>query len=169
MPWAGESQWMELGDHWAVDLLMTVWHENPQLGIELAAKLLLLLHVSKNWISHPDAAGHQEQSTTIQQICSGSEYKVPTFIPFILLMFSLTQSSKPCSRSGWLHQYPQSVNYDFPPQICDSQCQKVTFVHMLSFSICFLSGTSCLRMLALLLCVCFIHHFIYLQLKNCCS
>jgi hypothetical protein len=25
------------------------------LGIDLAAKLLLLLHVSKNWISHPDA------------------------------------------------------------------------------------------------------------------
>jgi hypothetical protein len=47
----------------------------------LGAKLLLLLHVSKYCISHPDAAGHQEQSTTIQQICSGSEYKVPTFIP----------------------------------------------------------------------------------------
>ncbi len=95
--------------------------------------------------------------------------KSPHSFQFILLMFSLTRSSKPCSRSGWLHQYPQSVNYDYPPQICEFQCQKVTFVHMLSFSFCFLSGTSSLRMLALLLCVCFIHCFIYLQLKNCCS
>ncbi len=42
--------------------------------------------------------------------------KSPHSFQFILLMFSLTRSSKPCSRSGWLHQYPQSVNYHYPPQ-----------------------------------------------------